>query len=66
MPKKGTILTPEQKKRKAITDKKYNERNKEKRRAWARAQYRKDKALGKRSGSQPLTIIQGEFVVAFD
>jgi hypothetical protein len=66
MPKKGTILTPEQKVRKAITDKKYNERNKEKRREWARAQYRKDKALGKRHGTRPITITQGEFVVAFD
>ena len=66
MPKKGTILTPEQKKRRAISDKKYNEKNKEKRQEWGRAQYRKDKGLGKRNGSRPITITQGEFVVAFD
>ena len=66
MPKKGYKLSPEQKVRKAIADKKYNEKNKEKRREWARAQFIKDKALGKRSGSRPITITQGEFVVAFD
>ena len=66
MPKKGTILTPEQKKRRAISDKKYNEKNKERRREWGRAQFIKDKALGKRSGSRPITKTHGVFVVAFD
>jgi len=66
MPKKGYKLSPEQKVRKAIADKKYNEKNKEKRREWARAQFIKDKALGKRSGSRPITKTHGVFVVAID
>jgi hypothetical protein len=74
MPKKGTILTPEQKAKKKINDKKYCEANKEKRKALGRAQYLKDKGDGmrwvnrRRVWTTPviLKITEGSFVLAFD
>ena len=75
MPTKGQILTPEQKEKKAINDKKYCEKNREKRKEWGRAQYLKDKENGMRWiagrrvwGEKKKTVkkSEGTFVIAFD
>jgi hypothetical protein len=74
MPKKGQILTPAQKAKKKINDKKYCEANKAKRKEWGRAQYLKDKGNGmrwingRRVWGPPMVfkITEGSFVIAFD
>jgi hypothetical protein len=73
MPKKGAILTPEQRAKKKVSDKKYNEANKDKRKEWARAQYLKDKGNGMRQsngrrvwGHQVLVKKNDLFTLTFD
>ena len=67
------VVRLQQRSKRADSDKRYNAKNREKRKVWARAQYLKEKGLGMnrhKSGMihhlVPLKINKGPFTLTFD
>lgn len=67
------VVRLQQRSKRAESDKKYNAKNRERRKVWARAQYLKEKGLGMnrhKSGmihyQVPLKINKGIFTLTFD